>query len=104
MDRKLFAIEVIQENGAVEVRMPFFRVKCKNPNCDAIPVTPYYTSHTKPEEIKSSMTGCGPIQITCHECGRIDTYFRGDFRVTARWITSSLTYKLLDSLGLPHEN
>ena len=82
VDRNLFAIEVIQKNGAVEARMPFFHVKCKNPSCDAIPVTPYYASHTKPEEIKSSMTGCGPIQITCAERGHIDTGFRDDFRVT----------------------
>jgi len=37
----------------------------------------------KQEEIRSSMTGCGPIQITCQECGHIDTYFRDDFRITA---------------------
>jgi hypothetical protein len=63
--------------------MPFFLVKCKNPNCEAMPVTPYYTTFMKQEEIRSSMTGCGPIQITCQECGHIDTYFRDDFRITA---------------------
>jgi RNase P subunit RPR2 len=63
--------------------MPFLLVKCKNPNCEAMLVTPYYTSFMKQEEIRSSRTRYGPIQITCHECGHIDTYFRDDFRITA---------------------
>jgi hypothetical protein len=63
--------------------MPFFQVRCKNPGCDAILPTPYFTSCTTESEIKSSMTGCGPIEIICSKCGHVCTYFRNDLKIAS---------------------
>jgi len=63
--------------------MPFLIVKCKNPNCKATPVTPYYSSLMKPEQIRSKLIGCSPIQISCQECGHVDTYSQDDYHIAA---------------------